>query len=243
MKKKSGKKIIERKTNVKSKNLKQKIKQVVNVNIHTGRRGKGNKPSPLANRGDSGIKRHEGLAAPYFAPSFNLSSSVPVSVPQQTATTKPINETNLEIIKLLDLINKEKKLSPDLSKTQSGFKKEEKVNKENLPFNKSLDETPSNVKSVPSEPLEESKPRRGRPRYTEEQKAIAEQKRKERAEKKKQQTETFDAIGYSTDIYPVMNVEAENVKIARKKNPKIQEAEEDRQPRISEFFKGGNEKK
>lgn len=240
MKKKVSKQIKERKTNIKSKNLKQKIKQVVNVNIHTGRRGKSNKPSQ--NKASSFI--------PSFSPSFNLSSSVPVSVPQQTATTKPINETNLEIIKLLDLINKEKKLSPDLSKTQSkgspdglGLKKEEKVNKENLPFNKSLDETPSNVKSISNEPLEESKPRRGRPRYTEEQKAIAEQKRKERAEKKKQQTETFDAIGYSTDIYPVMNVEAENVKIARKKNPKIQEAEEDRQPRISEFFKGGNEKK
>jgi hypothetical protein len=74
MKKKAGKKITERKTNVQSKGIKQKIKQVVNVNIQTGRKGKSS-----TSKQSQGSK---GLAAPYFAPSFNSTfQSTPTSTP------------------------------------------------------------------------------------------------------------------------------------------------------------------
>jgi hypothetical protein len=91
MKKKASKQTTERKTNIKSKNLKQKIKQVVNVNIHTGRKGKGiskAKSSPAA----LGSAQRQNMT-PSFIPSFAPSFAPVVSQPQSNSNLASISKS------------------------------------------------------------------------------------------------------------------------------------------------------
>ena len=107
MKKKASKQTTERKTNIKSKNLKQKIKQVVNVNIHTGRRGKGISKASAQRQN----------MTPSFVPSFAPSFAPVVSQPQSNSNLASISKSLEQLAAQSIIYNK-----PSMNETTPALK-------------------------------------------------------------------------------------------------------------------------
>lgn len=188
----------------KSKALKQKVKQVVNVNIHTGKRsaGRTQKPTPKP---------------PFMSPSFNpviqpsLSSNIdiltlanllrqPVKLP--LVETSEINKLAPEEIRQKRIDNLEKELQP---------KSPEKVLQPKLP---------GEIDNL------EPKHKRGR--------------KKGSKNKPKPAPVSAESITQAEEALPALNVIGSEMPIRVKKKPKsqlrIEEAEEDKQTKISDFF-------
>jgi hypothetical protein len=237
MKKKASKQTTERKTNIKSKNLKQKIKQVVNVNIHTGRRGKG-----ISKAKSSPAQRQN--MTPSFVPSFAPSFAPVVSQPNPIVSS--------DLISLVNLL-KQKAEVPNkvLIKTPIDDKEAIKIPTEKKKPEISIGKTyesdtidyPTHPPNIPiniENPLK--KGRRGRPPKTEEEKLATKQaykeKQKQRKEEQKQQMKQSenDEVVSAT---PLLNIEAVESSAKKKSKEKVYNVNIDKQYRIPDYFTKG----